>query len=421
MTSNLATLPQPAAVTVDGATVTIHDLTVEDAGLADLLTAHSPAEHADLVARVLAVGSRGLVTMGLGIDLASVDARIKATLSAAIDEAERRTAALLEAGEQAFSEHFDLERRSSVMARALQEFSVWRDGLLGSLDPSGADSHTTRFLQQLHEVLGPDGSLEHRLSEALDPEADGSGLSRLAGSIDGRFTELRDLIIHARGRDEGRGEEAARGTAQGVDFEDVVETLLRSEASGLGGCIVERVARDHGALGSRSTVGDFVVEFPDGGTMVVEAKNQARVGLKGADGILEELDRAMANRNAGFGVCVSQRDAFPAEVGCFGLYGDRLLVVDDGDGTMVRVAMRWARAALAARAAGGALQVDTAYLAERLERIRTMAERFKTAQRSLTEVGKSVDGVREALREMRTDLIDLVDDVRRELASPASA
>jgi hypothetical protein len=87
---------------------------------------------------------------------------------------------------------------------------------------------------------------------------------------------------------------------------------------------------------------------------------------------------------------------------------------------MVRVALRWAQGALAARAEGRELQVDTAYVGDRLERIRTMAERFKTAQRSLTEVGKSVSTVRETLRDMRSELVDLVDDVRRELHAPTS-
>jgi hypothetical protein len=151
--------------------------------------------------------------------------------------------------------------------------------------------------------------------------------------------------------------------------------------------------------------------------MVVEAKNQASVGLAGEKGILGELDRAMQNRDAGFAVCVSARDAFPSEVGGFGIYGDRLLVVDDGDGTMVRAAVRWAQAVLAARAEGREIDVDTTYLSDRLERVRTLAERFKTAQRTLTDVGKSVDGVRELLRDLRAELLDLVDDVRREIGA----
>jgi len=69
--------------------------------------------------------------------VASVDNRVRETLAAAVDEAEQRTAALLEAGAQAFSDSFDVDRWTSVMARALSEFSTWREGLLGSLDPSG--------------------------------------------------------------------------------------------------------------------------------------------------------------------------------------------------------------------------------------------------------------------------------------------
>ena len=420
MTVNVAQLPPTSAVEIEGGSVTIRALTVEDRGLADLLGSHPPAEHADLIARALAVGSRGLLTMGLGLDVAAVDTRVKETLAATVDEAERRTAALLEEGERAFREQFDLDRRSSAIARALEEFAAWRDGLLGTLDPAGADSHTARFLDRLGDLVGPGGDLEDRLNRALDPDADDSGLGRLAASVTEGFRDLRDLIVHTQGRDQGRDAEAARGTAQGVDYEDVLEELLRETAAGIGGCVVERVGRETGTLGSRRTVGDFVVEFPGGGKVAIEAKNQARVDLNGSNGILAELDQAMANRDAGFAVCVSRRDAFPAEVGSFGLYGDRLLVVDDGDGTMLSVALRWAAAALQSRREGRRLEIDTALVADRLERIRAMAERFKTTQRSLTDVGKSLDGVRETLREMRADLVELVDDLRREVSSAAT-
>ncbi|NIR39222.1 MAG: hypothetical protein GWN79_17900, partial [Actinobacteria bacterium] len=51
----------------------------------------------------------------------------------------------------------------------------------------------------------------------------------------------------------------------------------------------------------------------------------------------------------------------------------------------------------------------------RIQRIRTLAERFKTGQRALTDVGKSVDVVRQSLSEMRSDLLELVEDIAREL------
>jgi hypothetical protein len=46
-------------------------------------------------------------------------------------------------------------------------------------------------------------------------------------------------------------------------------------------------------------VGDAALTLPDGTRIAIEAKDSAKVGLTGKDGILEELGRAMANRDAG--------------------------------------------------------------------------------------------------------------------------
>ena len=191
-----------ATIAVDRAAerVTIADLTVDDAALADLLDRHAVDEHADLVRRALSVGARGLLTMGLGVDVAAVEQRVRATLDAAAEEAEGRITELLERGADAFSEGFDPERRSSHVARTLAEFTTWRNEFLERLDPDRAGSHTTTLLGRLGELLGPDGALERRLQTALDPDADGSGLARVQSAMEGRFRELRDLIVEDRGR-----------------------------------------------------------------------------------------------------------------------------------------------------------------------------------------------------------------------------
>jgi hypothetical protein len=404
-------------VEITGDRVTITGLTVVDPALAGLVRSQPAEDHADLLSRILRVGAQGLVTMGIGLDVASVDAQVRQAIGATLADSEERLSTIIAAGERAFAERFDPDRRTSLLARALEEFTEWRDTLLDRLDPRGGDSHTTEFLRRIADLVGPDGVLERRLQAALDPSVDGSLLAGLAQSIDTRFDELHTLIVHARGRERGRAEEAARGTAQGHDFEDTVEAILRSEAEGVGGCLVERVSLLPGELGPTSTVGDFTIDLPTGHRIAVEAKNQASLTLSGKDGILEELDRAMANRRADFGICVSAREAYPAEVGSFGVYGDRVLVVDDGDGALFRVAMRWAIAVLSARGATGDGDVDMALLGERVDRIRILAERFKTGQRSLTAAGKQIEGVRDLLREMRTELLDLVDDIGREIAT----
>lgn len=406
-------------VTVTGDRVDIARLTVLDPDLAGLLATAPDDSRPELVRRALAVGARGLATMGIGLDLAAVDQRIHHTLTALTDEAERRLGVVLEQGRAAMQAQFDPEMRSSVASRLVAEFTEWRDGFLGRIDPAREGSHTTEFLTRLAAVVGPDGNLEQRIAAALDPSADGSSLGALLGAIEERFQDLRDLIIRERGVATGRAVESARGTAQGVDYEDGIEIVLRRWAAATGGCVVERVGRAAGDLGPQATVGDFVVTFPDGFRVAIEAKNQASVGLAGRDGILGELDRAMANRGASAAIAVSCRDAFPAEVGRFGVYGTRVLVVDEGDGVMLQVALHWVRARAQVEAAGRLPHLDTAALAERIASIRRLAEGLSASRTALTKIRDGVEALHGRLGEMRAELLDQVAEVERTLGTPA--
>lgn len=395
--------------------VVIEDLVVDDAVVAELLATQPAADRPAVAARALVVGARGLLTMGLGVNLDEVDGRVRRALDQVAAEALACSREAVESGRRAFAEEFDPAQRSSMIGRALDEFSQARDNLLDGLNPHLVDSHTGRFIASLTDLVGPQGRLDQTLRDALDPDTDGSALARLAEAMDARFGELRDLIA----REQGRQAESARGTAKGVDFEDVVEDRLRDLAGAYGGMIVERTSRQSGALGADCLVGDFVVTLPTGVRVAVEAKNVARLGLAGKGGMLTELDRAMANREADFGLCVSAQDAFPREVGSFAVYGGRILAVDDGEGVMVGVALRWAMAAAAAQSGGGA-GVDAAALAERLERIRGLAQRFSGTKRALGDVQRTIDGVRSTIDELRADLLDDVDAAGRLLTSSES-
>jgi hypothetical protein len=401
-------------VTLDGDGVAIHGLVVTDPAVVGLVTGAPADERSAVVERMLAVGARGIAAMGLGLDVASIDEQVRATVTAVTDEAKRQVEATLETAQRALTAQLDPEQRSSLVARIIGEFGEWSDGLLGTLDPGVEGSHTTTFLSRLTTLFGPDGEVETRLREALDPDADGSALGRVKASLEERIDGLHDLIVHGQGVDEGRTTEALRGTAQGVDFEDAVEALLRQWAGGIGG-VVERTGRSEGSLGAGQVVGDFVITLADGSRIAVEAKNQQSVGLAGGGGILTELDRAMANRDAGVAICVSARDAFPNEVGSFNTYGSRILVVDDGEGTLLGVALRWAANLAALQAGGGDVDIDGAVVSDRLERLRKMAERFKQCRKALTDVHKNITKVHESLGDMRTDLLEHVDDLEREL------
>lgn len=394
-------------IQVEGDRITLDALVVDEPALAQLLRAHDEDQWHRLIQRALGVGARGLLTMGVMVDLGEFDSKVSDALAEATNAADAGARRLLEAAEDAVARNLDPDVKTSHLGRALAEFATERNTLLQGLDPAVGDSPSARLMARLSELVGPDGYVESRLNALLDPGADGSALAAIQHGIDARFNDLRELIA----REQGRSEEALRGTAKGVAFEDDVEAMVRTIAKNIGGCVVQRTTRLAGTLGAESVVGDFVLTLPDGQRITVEAKNQAKVALNGPTGILDELDRAMANRNATASVCVSAADAFPSEVGTFGVYGKRVLVVEDGSGALLEAAIRWAAALVAADSAGDAM--DPVAVGESLARLRAVSKRCSDQKRALTDVVRSVDKVRDGLDAMRAELLEAIDDLAR--------
>ncbi len=407
------------SISIDAERAVVRHAVITDPEAVRTLETAPSAERPDLLRRLVTVGTRGLVSMGIGIDVAAVDSRVQHTVAAAADEAERRLAAIIESGRVSLGEQFDPEHRSSILARALHDFTGWRDEFLERLDPAIEGSTATQLVNRLQELVGPGGDLEEQLQAALDPEAADSGFSRLARTIDHRFEQLRREIAADRAATAARTEESERGTSHGLVFEDVVEGHLRRWAATIKGTVVERTATVTGDLAAAAKVGDFVITLPGDRRVVVEAKRQASITLGGRDGILAELDRAKANRRAAAAVCIAGRDAFPAEVGHFNVYGDRVLAVDEGDGEMIAVAMQWASAALEARGNDRPV-AEGATVADRIERIRGAAENLSGARRAVTTIRASLEKLHGTLGDLRSGLLENLDDLDRLLCRSAS-
>jgi len=385
-------------------TVHIDGLSIRDAVLADLVSRQPDAEAAEaLLQRVLVTGARGIASMGVGLDLAELDGRVAKSVTAALVDFEQTIAS----GVGHLAEQLDPEQRSSLVARALSELTEIQSEFLAGVDPNRTDSHAGELLARLREVVGPGGPVAQRLEEALDPTAPNSSLTAGFASIRAEITALRDHVSIQR----GRAEEAVRGTAKGHDFEILVDEALRNAARPLG-AIVEHTGRAAGHLGA-AVVGDYLITLANGCRIAVEVKNQRSIGLTGKQGILEELDRAVANRQADAAMCISAEEAYPQEVGPFGVFGNRVLVVDDGEGTMIWTGLRWLTATLTAQPATEA--IDLAAVQDRLQRLRSICQKFSSQRSALTEVTKSVGRVSEGLGEMRDEVLVLVDDLTRQI------
>ena len=399
--------PEPG-VRIDDRVLRLDGLVVDDPTVVAVLGRLGESERVDAVTRMLGIGARAMVETAIGVDLAAIDERVLHTIDRATTAAEHKVRTIVADAERTMLASLDPDTRTSAMARAITEFESVRTSIIDTVDPTRSDSHVSVLLHRITGLLGPGGELEARLSAALDPASEDSGLASLRREVERRFTELRELIAEQR----GRRDEAQLGTRKGFDFEDAIENRLRTIARPAG-ALVERTSDRSGCVGD-DLVGDFVVTLQSGTSIVVEAKNTMRVGLNGPGGILNELDRALANREASMAICVSAIDAFPAEVGAFGVYGNRILVVDDGEGSMLEVAFRWA-SLLAAASEKSQVEVDIDALTALSDRIRRMAQSFSNHRRALTDSIASIDRVRDGLEEMRRDLLAHLDEMDFEL------
>ena len=369
------------AIDLTNGTVRIDHFETSDPAVVGLLTGVERAsERERLISNALATGARGLMSMGLGVAVEDLEARLRSGAEAAAADTLRQ-----------------LEAAVMRAAKSLE----------AGIDLGRSDSHSTVFLGELQSLLGPNGRLLAGLQAALDPLGD-SPLALALSGVRAELTNLRDEIL----RNQGRDQEAARGTAKGTAFEDRLDGTLRQIARGIG-AVVEYTGRSASNLSSVAVVGDYLLILPDDRKIVIEVKHQRSIGLTGKNGILAELERAMINRSAEAGLCISALDAYPAEVGSFNVYGNRVLVVDDGEGTMIAAALRWLTLAQAAARSDDAF--DIGEIKAGLERLRGTCQRFATNRSALTEVNKSVSKVSDSLGEMRDEVLSLVDDLVRNI------
>lgn len=400
----------PVSVEIEDGVVVVERLVLTQPAVVAHLKTISPDQRGDELVRAIGIGLHGLATVTMRATVDDMEKRVRDLIATAATAAQGHIGEAVRVGRSELEAHLNPDVRSSLTARTVAELEELHKATLSRLDPDRSDSHTAKLVSAITEMLGPGGQLAQRLTDVFDSSEADHGMGRLLDTLERRFQEMRDLLVG----EQQRQQEAQRGTAKGVEFEDIIEELLRAEAHGLSGCIVERTGNVAGKLGADARVGDFVMTLADGTRIAIEAKNSSRITLGGGTGILSELDRAMDNRNADWGLCVSAQDAFPREVGCFGIYDNRLLVVDQGDGTLIRVALRWiAAAARGASTTGDGIDASNAL--DKLDRIRALAQSFSRSKKVLAGAQNGLETVRDELDLLRSELLDLVEDASRSL------
>lgn len=271
-----------------------------------------------------------------------------------------------------------------------------------------------KFSGILENQFGEDGKL---IKDLFDPHREGSPLYSLRSELEKHLLEImKEIGINKKVK-----EADEKGTRKGIDFEKQCEEKL-SWITNVHADVLERTGNIEGKLKNKK--GDFLIELGDVKKKIVfEMKDR---GYISQPDIHKELDSAMENRGAEYGILVARnKKSLHESIGWFNEYNGRHLVcaVEDGDGNsfidgeIIHIAYKWARARLRMESVKEK-KLDPSFIIEKTKTIQGKIEDMKTVKARCTSIEKSTEDIRKTVRDtesaIKNDLNEIVDSLYSE-------
>jgi hypothetical protein len=260
--------------------------------------------------------------------------------------------------------------------------------------------------------------------KVIDPTDEASPLGRynaqLTKVVKDEVSSLRTAVNEVSEKIAVRSAEAElleKTTIKGASFEELVHGVVSGLAAAHGD-IAEETGGKSGATGGK--VGDEVVTINTEDTRGAAARYtlECKDRKRGLDGILDELDEALKNREACAAIAVFSCEAYSPCATPFAYFGNRAIVVldkNEPDDRALRLALMWARWVTRRQLAEASETVDVDQIerivgdaSRALDRVATIRRCHSSARNKIDEAGKQVTDlagdVENALERVREEL-----------------
>lgn len=351
----------------DGKTVVIKDIKIEDEDVYRFLEEIEKEKRVDQLVSAVRIGIVGLRRMRIGGDVDFVEKEFNSMLSK-------------------FEKMFD---------------------------PSAETSHLGKLVNLLREYFDKGGTIENM----LDPMIESTPLGKLRHEILEEINNLREAIV----RRETKKEIIDVTTLKGYEFEDMCEEILSEFICKNIGDELERKTQEIGEItGGRA--GDFVITLRDmpNKKIVLETKDWESITQPK---IMENLELAMKNRGAKYGIFVSKyKEALPKKIGWFNEFKGNMLVCALGSREadtffpeILNIACQWARMRLKKEISLDRKAIET--LAEGISQIEENLESFSQIQRQCTNVDRATAEIRRLSDELKSNIGEQVSRIQKAIVN----
>jgi hypothetical protein len=407
------------SIAVTDGTLTIHSLEVQDDITVAYIRQLQPEAQAAGVANCLQLGARALTFTS--------DQTGATLLADSLKNSTESTRALLS------QVSATAEQSVTKSAETLEKFVAQQLTDLGKeLDKKLDPSNTASIIGRLRSSLLDDyGKVTAKVREDLDLANPLSPLSALRSELDKNeerrydalAKQLAGLLQELAAKTAAKAERS-KSTRKGSDFETATADFLMAESRPRKD-LVRHTASEYGL--DQNMVGDFVIDINPGEAQGVRVVIESKNGHKGMTELTRELDKAMKNRGAAFGIAVVTDENAIAQA--IYPWGDDKLIVrvpalldDDGwDFAALSVALEGARwKAIMGRMTAGSLDVNR--IKADITDAFAIANRFAEVKKRITAGKGHLDAIAEYLGDIKRDLVTVlhrIDDTVSE-AEPTS-
>jgi hypothetical protein len=263
------------------------------------------------------------------------------------------------------------------------------------------------FSRIIAEHFGPEGKV---INEIFNPDKSNSPLWSLKKEMLDAIEKIRkDLGIK-----EATDSIKEKTVLKGADFETEIMAALEKIAQNYGD-VPDNVSTRPGLL-KNSKKGDFVVQLSGSDKKIVLEAKESKYSLAK---IIEEMDEAIENRGADYGIFVEKYvEDLPDSVGWFNEYKGRYLVVAlksrDGQNdydNLANIAYKWARIRALSLDADSNGSFKTLDVKDEMTKIGNSISKFRTIRTYCTNASEAVENIRSEVRNIEKEIKDSLDEV----------
>ena len=391
----------------------VNDLAVEDQCVVDYVGGFDEEQQADAVLNCLQLGARAL-SYAAGHSGTT-------TLADVMKTSAEHTKTLLETVSKQTRDAVahSAEELPKKLADVLK---IHEKDLAKTLDPESASSLVGKLRETLVSGVVKETS---KLADQLDLSNPKSQLSQLRYCFEQHEVKIEEQLTKLAKDMEVRAAASAvrrKTTGKGIVFEDVLEAYVANESRPRRD-VVSRTSRVSGLDGNDA--GDILIEIE---------KSQARgpglnVAIEARDAqtscpaLIRDVDKAMSNRGAAFGIGVTTNPEISKGSSLILPVGDNKLIVcapqigdDEFELLGVAVALEMARWKSIMSRVEPTEQMDLNRINAHVEVAFSVLSRFTAAKRKMASVKTSVDDASTYLDEIRTDLEKELRNLRSAIA-----